>query len=39
LINQSIEDHASTNAEKYDVVASFQVIEHVDDPLISLKIN
>ena len=29
---QSIEDHAVENAEKYDVVCSFQVLEHVTDP-------
>jgi 2-polyprenyl-3-methyl-5-hydroxy-6-metoxy-1,4-benzoquinol methylase len=30
--SQSIEDHAVLNHEKYDVVCSFQVIEHTSDP-------
>lgn len=29
---QSIEEHALDNAEKYDVVCSFQVLEHTSDP-------
>lgn len=31
VINQSIEDHAKENFEKYDVVVSFQVLEHVSN--------
>ena len=30
--NQSIEEHANENKEQYDVVCSFQVIEHVTRP-------
>ena len=29
---ESIEDHASGNREKYDVVCTFQVLEHVSNP-------
>ncbi|MEP2668350.1 MAG: class I SAM-dependent methyltransferase [Cyclobacteriaceae bacterium] len=31
VINQSIENHAKENFEKYDVVVSFQVLEHVSN--------
>jgi 2-polyprenyl-3-methyl-5-hydroxy-6-metoxy-1,4-benzoquinol methylase len=30
IINQSIQEHAILNAHKYDVVCTFQVLEHVD---------
>jgi 2-polyprenyl-3-methyl-5-hydroxy-6-metoxy-1,4-benzoquinol methylase len=29
ILNQSIEDHARENLEHYDVVCSFQVVEHI----------
>jgi 2-polyprenyl-3-methyl-5-hydroxy-6-metoxy-1,4-benzoquinol methylase len=29
ILNESIEDHSKINAGKYDVVATFQVLEHV----------
>jgi len=29
VLNQSIQDHAKENPEQYDVVCSFQVVEHV----------
>jgi len=29
MVNQSIEDHASKHPNKYDVVCSFQVLEHI----------
>lgn len=32
IINQSIEDHSKDSHNKYDVVCSFQVLEHVSDP-------
>lgn len=32
IINQSIENHAKNCPDKYDVVCSFQVLEHVSDP-------
>ena len=31
IINESIEHHAVNNRQKYDVVCSFQVLEHVSD--------
>jgi SAM-dependent methyltransferase len=31
VINESIQNHAIHNIEKYDVVTSFQVLEHVSD--------
>lgn len=44
MVNESVEEHASINSETYDVVCTFQVLEHVDDParfmraaLLSLK--
>lgn len=30
IINQTIQEHATSNANKYDVVCTFQVLEHVD---------
>ncbi len=30
--NETIQEHACKNAEKYDVVCSFQVLEHVSNP-------
>ncbi|BAV33914.1 methyltransferase [Sulfuricaulis limicola] len=30
IINQTIQEHARSNANKYDVVCTFQVLEHVD---------
>ena len=30
--NQSVEDHAKENENRYDVVCSFQVLEHTTDP-------
>jgi len=32
VVKQSIEEHANFAKEKYDVVCSFQVLEHVNDP-------
>jgi SAM-dependent methyltransferase len=32
ILTQGIEEHAATFGQKYDVVTSFQVIEHVRDP-------
>ncbi|WP_053002184.1 class I SAM-dependent methyltransferase [Kordia jejudonensis] len=32
LINQSIEDFATTHPEEFDVVCNFQVLEHVPNP-------
>jgi len=32
LIKESIEDHAKSHPQKYDVVVSFQVLEHVASP-------
>lgn len=32
IITESIEHHADNNPEKYDVVCSFQVIEHTSNP-------
>jgi SAM-dependent methyltransferase len=32
IITESIEDHAENNLEKYDVVCSFQVLEHTTNP-------
>lgn len=34
---QSLAEHASQNAEKYDVVCFFQVLEHVDNPNLFLQ--
>ena len=31
ILNELIEDHAIHNLEKYDVVCSFQVLEHISD--------
>lgn len=31
ILNESIEQHSINNSEKYDVVCSFQVLEHVSD--------
>lgn len=31
VLNESIQDHCITNAQTYDVVCSFQVLEHVTD--------
>src|SRR5260221_8306514 len=31
LINDTVERHAKTHADRYDVVCSFQVLEHVSD--------
>jgi len=30
ILNQTIQEHATINANKYDVVCTFQVLEHVD---------
>jgi len=30
IINQTIQEHAASNINKYDVVSTFQVLEHVD---------
>jgi len=30
--NETIEDHAKNNTEKYDVICTFQVLEHISDP-------
>ena len=35
--NESIEYHAQSNSEKYDVVCSFQVVEHVTSPKAFLE--
>lgn len=32
VINETLEEHAIKNQEKYDVVCSFQVLEHVSNP-------
>ncbi len=32
VVDQTIEQHAEEHPEAYDAVASFQVLEHVDDP-------
>jgi SAM-dependent methyltransferase len=32
IISESIQQHAVANAEQYDVVVSFQVLEHVQNP-------
>jgi SAM-dependent methyltransferase len=32
LLHESVQDHARTHANQYDVVCSFQVLEHVSDP-------
>ena len=37
LINETVQDHAQTHAGKYTVVCSFQVLEHVSDPLPFLR--
>lgn len=31
ILNELIEDHVENNREKYDVVCSFQVLEHISD--------
>ena len=33
LYKENIEQHAINNSDKYDVVCSFQVLEHVSDPM------
>jgi 2-polyprenyl-3-methyl-5-hydroxy-6-metoxy-1,4-benzoquinol methylase len=37
VINESVREHALNNVERYDVVCSFQVLEHVSDPKGFLK--
>lgn len=37
ILNESIEDHAIKNSESYDVVCSFQVLEHVARPSSFIK--
>jgi len=37
IFQESIQDHANKNGEKYDVVCFFQVLEHVSDPGDFLK--
>jgi SAM-dependent methyltransferase len=32
LLHESVQDHARLHANQYDVVCSFQVLEHVSDP-------
>ena len=32
MANESVKEHAQHNRERYDVVCSFQVLEHVSDP-------
>jgi len=37
ILNENLEEHASHNKEAYDCVFSFQVLEHVTDPLKFLR--
>lgn len=37
IIADTVQEHAEKFAEKYDVVCSFQVLEHIADPLSFLK--
>jgi 2-polyprenyl-3-methyl-5-hydroxy-6-metoxy-1,4-benzoquinol methylase len=31
ILNQTVQDHANSNKEKYNVVCSYQVLEHISD--------
>jgi 2-polyprenyl-3-methyl-5-hydroxy-6-metoxy-1,4-benzoquinol methylase len=37
VINESLEDHAEANKNKYDAVCYFQVLEHVSNPNLFIK--
>lgn len=37
LVNQTVEDHATNQKSSYDVVCSFQVLEHVAQPYSFIK--
>ncbi|MNU79751.1 Ubiquinone biosynthesis O-methyltransferase [compost metagenome] len=41
ILNESVEEHSKNNKEKYDLVCSFQVLEHIADvnPFIRSKIE
>lgn len=37
LLKETVQDHADNNKEGYDIVCSFQVLEHISQPLSFLK--
>jgi SAM-dependent methyltransferase len=37
ILNETIQEHANKYPEEYDVVCSFQVLEHVSDPYMFIK--
>ncbi|MFN7948478.1 MAG: class I SAM-dependent methyltransferase [Blastocatellia bacterium] len=37
ILNETIQDHSITNIGKYDIACSFQVLEHISQPLAFLE--